>query len=52
MRRLFASTFCLCLMACAVAPPPVAERVTVAPGITLELPAPGDLGRSVEAGRW
>ena len=47
MRRLLAF-LALALAACA-APPPPAERVTVAPGITLELPPPGDLGQSVEA---
>ena len=48
MRRLIVSLCCLVLVAC-VASPPLAERVTVAPGITLDLPRPGDLGRSVEA---
>lgn len=38
------------LAACAAsAPPPEPGRVTVAPGITLALPAPAALGRSVDA---
>lgn len=36
------------LAACAGEGPVVPDRVTIAPGITLILPEPGDLGRSVE----
>lgn len=48
MRNLLASISCLCLIACA-APPQAPERVVVAPGMTLDLPPPGDLGRVVDA---
>jgi hypothetical protein len=46
--RVFGFMVLALLTACA-APPPVTERVTIAPGISLDLPAPGDLGRSVES---
>ena len=48
MRPLFAAFTCLCLAACAGSPS-VPERVLIAPGVTLALPSPADLGRRVEA---
>ena len=39
----------LALAACSSAAPPVADRVIVAPGITLALPAPAELGRAEDA---
>jgi Protein of unknown function (DUF3261) len=47
VRRLIALMFCLGVAACA-APPPMEKPVTIAPGITLSLPAPEDLGRRVD----
>jgi len=37
------------LAACTAPPPPEPGRVTIAPGITLSLPTPAALGRSVDA---
>lgn len=47
-RRFLLVSAVLVLAACA-APPPVLDRVPVAPGVTLALPSPAELGRSVEA---
>ncbi|HLO75669.1 MAG TPA: DUF3261 domain-containing protein [Magnetospirillum sp.] len=43
---LMAAALCACV---ATPPPPDPDHVPVAPGITLRLPAPADLGREVEA---
>ena len=48
MRRVFALISCLCLAACA-SPQPATDQVVIAPGITLHLPQPADLGRQVDA---
>lgn len=48
MRPLLILVSLLCLGACA-APRQAAEPVSLAPGITLALPSPADLGRRIEA---
>ncbi|WP_161539690.1 DUF3261 domain-containing protein [Paramagnetospirillum kuznetsovii] len=47
MRRFALCLLCVVLPGCAAAPTS-GEQVLVAPGITLDLPSPADLGRSVE----
>ena len=47
MRRLLLCLLCVALSGCAV-PPSAVDHVLVAPGITLELPSPAELGRSVD----
>lgn len=48
MRLPFLCFVAALLTACSV-PPPVSDQVTVAPGITLALPAPAELGRREDA---
>ncbi len=47
MRRFVLCLLCLALSGCAVAPS-LGDQVLVAPGITLDLPSPAELGRSVD----
>lgn len=47
--RIKAALFLLLALAGCATQPPESGAVMVAPGVTLALPAPGDLGRSIEA---
>lgn len=49
LRRVLSSITLLVLAACASPPPPALDQVPLAPGVTLALPAPAELGRNMDA---
>lgn len=49
LRRFFLLTAILAVSACAAPSPPALDRVPIAPGVTLALPGPGGLGRTIDA---
>jgi hypothetical protein len=54
MKAIAVAAFLSLLVGCALPPevPPTSGEVALAPGISLSLPAPADLGRKVEAVQW